>query len=101
MLFLHWKLTSLYQIRFPLVIASRYNIPFLLDHPDHGNNVRGEIYRVDEQKVKHLDILEDYPKVKEQIRNKYLSKLTNLEHHAVLLPPHGADPGFVPCFLGQ
>ena len=33
------------HFRYPLVIASRYNIPFLLDKPGTGNQIRGEIYR--------------------------------------------------------
>ena len=44
------------------MIASRYNIPYLLDVHGSGNNICGEIYAVDEAKLKHLDVLEDYPK---------------------------------------
>ena len=29
---------------FPLVIASRYNIPYLLDAPEQGQRVRGEVF---------------------------------------------------------
>jgi gamma-glutamylaminecyclotransferase len=47
---------------YPLVIASRYNIPYLLDVPNCGMCVVGEIYSVDESKLRHLDVLEDYPK---------------------------------------
>ena len=63
-----------------MVIASRYNIPYLLDVPGKGEFVVGEIYAIDEEKVgfemcqmlvtmtsitlklRHLDVLEDYPK---------------------------------------
>ena len=47
---------------FPLVIASRFNIPYLMDKPGTGKQINGELYRAGEDMVKHLDILEDYPK---------------------------------------
>ncbi|XP_065370282.1 putative gamma-glutamylcyclotransferase CG2811 isoform X2 [Calliphora vicina] len=47
--------------RFPLVVGTRYNIPFLLDKRGTGNNIKGEIYEVDEKMFANLDILEDYP----------------------------------------
>ncbi|CRK99928.1 CLUMA_CG013228, isoform A [Clunio marinus] len=47
--------------KFPLVIGSRYNIPFLLNRPGLGNHVVGEIYSVDEKMFARLDVLEDYP----------------------------------------
>ncbi|KAF2359512.1 Gamma-glutamylcyclotransferase AIG2-like [Trinorchestia longiramus] len=55
--------------KFPLVIASRYNIPYLLNAPGIGKNVEGEVYEVDEQMLAKLDILEDHPKYyKREIR---------------------------------
>jgi gamma-glutamylaminecyclotransferase len=45
----------------PLVIASRYNIPYLLYNQGTGHNICGEVYSVDEPKLKQLDILEGYP----------------------------------------
>uniref|UniRef100_A0A914VZE8 Gamma-glutamylcyclotransferase family protein n=1 Tax=Plectus sambesii TaxID=2011161 RepID=A0A914VZE8_9BILA len=48
--------------KYPLVIGSRYNIPFLLAHEGVGNNVQGEVYAVDDEKMKALDILEAYPR---------------------------------------
>lgn len=48
---------------YPLVVATRYNIPFLLDKPNVGHRINGEIYSIDEQMLKNLDILEDYPKL--------------------------------------
>ena len=46
-----------------MVIASKFNIPFLLDLPDSGHRVQGEVYRIDQEKLENLDILEDYPKL--------------------------------------
>ncbi|XP_022913945.2 putative gamma-glutamylcyclotransferase CG2811 isoform X1 [Onthophagus taurus] len=48
-------------IKYPLIIASQYNIPFLLYSPGHGKNVKGEVYEVDETVLANLDILEDHP----------------------------------------
>lgn len=44
--------------KMPLVIATRYNIPFLLDKPGSGSYVSGEIYDVDERMMGRLDELE-------------------------------------------
>ncbi|XP_067004520.1 putative gamma-glutamylcyclotransferase CG2811 isoform X2 [Anabrus simplex] len=46
---------------YPLVIGTKYNIPFLLDSPGCGNNVIGEVYEVDQPMLEQLDILEDHP----------------------------------------
>jgi len=47
--------------KYPLVIATKYNIPFLIDAPTIGHNVEGEVYEVDNEMLKNLDILEDHP----------------------------------------
>lgn len=47
---------------FPLLIGTRYNIPFLINLPKNGLRVNGEIYAVDDDMMKNLDILEDYPR---------------------------------------
>lgn len=47
--------------RFPLVIATQYNLPMLLDQAGTGKSIKGEIYKIDAAKLKHLDILEAYP----------------------------------------
>uniref|UniRef100_A0A1B0D710 Gamma-glutamylcyclotransferase family protein n=1 Tax=Phlebotomus papatasi TaxID=29031 RepID=A0A1B0D710_PHLPP len=44
--------------KMPLVIATRYNIPFLLDKPGHGNYVAGEIYEVDDRMMEKIENLE-------------------------------------------
>ncbi|XP_051558165.1 gamma-glutamylaminecyclotransferase C-like [Myxocyprinus asiaticus] len=46
---------------YPLVIATQYNIPFLLNVPGKGHCVRGEIYSVDEKMLKFLDWFECCP----------------------------------------
>lgn len=44
----------------PLVIATRYHIPFVLNKPGTGNQVLGEIYDVDEKMMSTCDSLENY-----------------------------------------
>jgi len=56
---LRWRGTTCQK--YPLVIASRYNIPFLLDVAGQGHNIHGEVYEIDEKKLAYLDILENYP----------------------------------------
>ncbi len=46
---------------FPLVVGSRYNIPFLLDSPGVGARVRGEVHRCDDRMLAGLDRLERVP----------------------------------------
>ncbi|CAK1548887.1 unnamed protein product [Leptosia nina] len=48
--------------KYPLVIATKYNIPFVLYSPGNGHQIKGEIYSVDDKMLANLDILEDYPK---------------------------------------
>ena len=48
-------------IKYPLVIASKYNIPFLLDHPGFGHPIQGEVYEVDDLLLQILDDFEGHP----------------------------------------
>ncbi|XP_045508477.1 putative gamma-glutamylcyclotransferase CG2811 isoform X3 [Colias croceus] len=48
--------------KYPLIIATKYNIPFLLYSPGDGHHIKGEIYEVDDIMLSKLDILEDHPK---------------------------------------
>lgn len=47
--------------KYPLVIAGRHNIPFLLNIPGRGRRVHGEIYRVDDAMLRFLDDFEGVP----------------------------------------
>lgn len=49
--------------KYPLVIAGKYNIPFLLNLPGQGHQVRGEIYKVDDQMLEFLDDFESCPEM--------------------------------------
>ncbi|XP_043266131.1 putative gamma-glutamylcyclotransferase CG2811 isoform X2 [Colletes gigas] len=48
-------------IPYPLIIATKYNIPFLLKKPGVGHHVLGEIYDVDTKMLNKLDELEEHP----------------------------------------
>lgn len=50
-------------IKMPLVIGTRYNIPFLINRPGIGGYVTGEIYEVDDQMMDILDNLEDCQRI--------------------------------------
>ncbi|PAV58404.1 hypothetical protein WR25_23942 isoform A [Diploscapter pachys] len=47
--------------KYPLIIATKFNIPFLLNDPEKGHRIEGEIYEVDQEKLMTLDDLEAYP----------------------------------------
>ncbi|XP_011877196.1 PREDICTED: putative gamma-glutamylcyclotransferase CG2811 isoform X2 [Vollenhovia emeryi] len=59
-------------VPYPLVIATRYNIPFLLKRPGTGNHVLGEIYDVNSDMLRRLDELEEHPKFYERTEEKVL-----------------------------
>ncbi|XP_053351832.1 gamma-glutamylaminecyclotransferase B-like [Clarias gariepinus] len=49
--------------KYPLVIAGKYNIPFLLKVPGQGQRIQGEIYSVDDPMLKFLDWFEKCPQM--------------------------------------
>ncbi|XP_072030138.1 putative gamma-glutamylcyclotransferase CG2811 isoform X1 [Amphiura filiformis] len=54
--------------KWPLVIATKFNIPFMLDKPGLGHRVQGEVYSINNTMLEALDKLERHPKV--HTRNK-------------------------------
>lgn len=64
--------------KFPLLVGTKFNVPFLLNRPGTGNCIIGEVYRIDELMLANLDVLEDYP------------MLYDRERHAVVM-----DDGWV------
>lgn len=70
--------------KMPLVIATRYNIPFLISKEGMGNYIAGEIYEVDDKMMKNCDILEDYP-------NLYDKEIQDLNI--------GVGDGTIPCYI--
>ncbi|XP_059826499.1 gamma-glutamylaminecyclotransferase-like [Hypanus sabinus] len=49
--------------RYPLVVAGKYNIPFLLDEPGSGKLISGEVYAVDSRLLQYLDEFENCPEM--------------------------------------
>ncbi|ELT95426.1 hypothetical protein CAPTEDRAFT_160818 [Capitella teleta] len=51
---------------FPLIVATKWNLPFLLHKSGHGKIVRGEVYEADSAMVSWLDEFEGHPEVYER-----------------------------------
>jgi gamma-glutamylaminecyclotransferase len=49
------------ELPFPLVIATRWNLPFLLYVPGKGQRVHGEVYDIDDRCLAWLDQFEEHP----------------------------------------
>lgn len=70
--------------KMPLVIATRYSIPFLINKPGVGYYVSGEIYDVDDKMLKVLDNFED------------CQDIISREMHDMNI---GVGEGTVPCWV--
>lgn len=57
----HFLASACTTQKYPLVIAGKYNVPFLLDVPGRGHRIQGEIYKVDERMLTFLDDFETVP----------------------------------------
>lgn len=57
----HFLASACTTQKYPLVIAGKYNIPYLLDVPGQGHRIQGEIYKVDERMLTFLDDFEMVP----------------------------------------
>merc|ERR1711953_1076500 len=64
------------QERLPLITATEFNIPMLLDSPGDGLHIKGEVYRIDQKILDHLDILEAHP----TLYNRRLMKVVTEGH---------------------
>ncbi|KJH42936.1 AIG2-like family protein [Dictyocaulus viviparus] len=49
------------KLQYPLIVATKYNIPFVLNEPGKGYKIEGEVYEIDDIKLSILDRLEAYP----------------------------------------
>lgn len=47
--------------KYPMFIATRFNIPFLVNLKATGNAINGEIYEIDDKMLGKLDELEGHP----------------------------------------
>lgn len=55
---------------YPLIVASRYNVPFVLNACGIGHQINGEIYSVNEKMLQTLDKFENHPNVYERQQTK-------------------------------
>lgn len=58
--------------RFPLLVASQFNLPLLLNKPGVGNSIAGEVYDVDDAMLANLDVLEYYPTIYDRQQHEVL-----------------------------
>ncbi|KAM4710650.1 gamma-glutamylaminecyclotransferase C-like isoform 2-T2 [Anableps anableps] len=79
--------------KYPLVIATKYNIPFLLNLPGQGNRVHGEIYEVDEKMLEFLDQFENIPTMYQ--RTVVELEIKELAHKEEKLSPGSITEAFV------
>ncbi|ESN93726.1 hypothetical protein HELRODRAFT_88252 [Helobdella robusta] len=49
------------EVKYPLVVATRWKLPFLLFAPDIGKNIEGDIYEIDNKFLSWLDDFEGHP----------------------------------------
>ncbi|XP_055860858.1 putative gamma-glutamylcyclotransferase CG2811 [Biomphalaria glabrata] len=47
--------------KFPLLVTTPFNIPFLLHKEGIGHRIEGELYKLDEETLKHVDDFEGHP----------------------------------------
>jgi len=56
-----FRFNAITESRWPLVVASRYSVPYLLDAEGTGCRVSGEVFEVDRVTLDRLDQLEGHP----------------------------------------
>ncbi|XP_067842704.1 gamma-glutamylaminecyclotransferase-like isoform X2 [Heptranchias perlo] len=83
--------------KFPLVIASEHNIPFLLNVPGSGHKIAGEIYLVDDQLLQFLDEFESCPKIYQ--RSPARIRVVEWEDKDNTLGVKPSGDGMLTCFL--
>lgn len=76
--------------RFPLVVATPWNVAFLLHSPGQGHRIHGEIYRIPANMLPVLDKWERYPDL--YVRN---------QHDVELLGDNGNHGDIFKCWIYQ
>ncbi|XP_048745326.1 putative gamma-glutamylcyclotransferase CG2811 isoform X2 [Ostrea edulis] len=86
------------EAKYSLVIASQYNIPFLLDARNvvNSQNVEGEVYSVNEKMLSLLDGFERHPQfytrcevpilIKDKTEKMWCYLMQNFREHLLQLP---------------
>ncbi|XP_051881792.1 gamma-glutamylaminecyclotransferase-like isoform X2 [Pristis pectinata] len=83
--------------KYPLVVAGKYNIPFLLDEPGSGQEVSGEIYTIDAQLLQFLDEFESCPELYQ--RKQVKIRTVEWEASDKMLGVQPDADGMLLCFL--
>ncbi|XP_044745260.1 putative gamma-glutamylcyclotransferase CG2811 isoform X2 [Coccinella septempunctata] len=68
--------------KYPLILGTKFNIPFLLQKPGTGYNVKGELYEVDDKVLAVLDELEDHPNFYIREQSDVISSADSSVHKA-------------------
>ncbi|CAH2223612.1 gamma-glutamylaminecyclotransferase [Pelobates cultripes] len=82
--------------KYPLVIAQRDNVPFLLRFPGKGYHIAGEIYSIDDKMLKFLDEFESCPDMYQ--RNFERIEIVQWED-ASDSPDRAEANGIIECFI--
>ncbi|CAJ0919300.1 unnamed protein product, partial [Mesorhabditis belari] len=77
--------------KYPLIIASSFNVPMIVYDPGNGDRIHGEVYAVDDDRLKALDKLECHPEdYRREIEKIELSDGTIIE--ALMYSVHDWSP---------
>ncbi|XP_032878983.1 gamma-glutamylaminecyclotransferase isoform X1 [Amblyraja radiata] len=83
--------------KYPLVVAGKFNIPFLLNEPGSGQLVTGDIYTVDSQLLQFLDEFEGCPEMYQRKQVKIRTVEWKATDKRLYVQPD-AD-GMILCFV--
>ncbi|KAM9021739.1 gamma-glutamylaminecyclotransferase [Lathamus discolor] len=83
--------------KYPLVIAGKYNIPYMLNIPGTGHHVAGEIYSVDDQMLQFLDEFEGCPDMYQ--RTLMRIEVVEWEGKGGVGEARAAAEGVIECFV--
>jgi len=68
------------EVAYPLIIATKFNLPFLLFAPGHGHKIEGEIYEVDDKLMEWMDEFEGHPTVYERCKVQVIAERSIAEN---------------------
>ncbi|GFO30363.1 gamma-glutamylaminecyclotransferase [Plakobranchus ocellatus] len=66
-------------LKYPMIVYAELSVPFLLLLQGHGEYVEGELYEVDDAKLRSLDELEDHPNFYQRLPVQIKIRTENLE----------------------
>jgi len=78
---------------YPLVLIGKRHVPCMINAPGEGKQVEGELYEVDNDCLKRLDVLEGikeadgYRRLKIKVRSAENHHAVTLQAHAYLISP--------------